>query len=388
MRNKDFSLVFRSLAVGFLTVAVATYAPSTQAKPPGKLSVVYSLDGTTVKNANLWDLVLGPDNAIYGVSSTGGAADAGVIFRFKLDDDFCVLHTFSGGDDGGQPSSVFFDNKGNLFGFTLLGGDNPSYGTAFRLSKSGRLTSIHHFNGEDGGQVSGGVVVKGNDFFATAGVGGSLGKGALLKMSPSGGVSVLYSFGQTDPSAGPYWGLTRGNDGLLYGMTYGWVSDVHGTVFRSTLSGDVSYLHTFEGGEDGSRPLFLPTPAKDGSVYGSTLLGGSNNLGVVFKIDPAGNYSILHTFTGGDDGARPTGLIQAENGRFYGATSEGGANGAGVLFEISGQGAYRVLFAFTGGYDGGYVGTRLLEVSKDTFYGISGIGGRYGLGSIFRFKLQ
>jgi uncharacterized repeat protein (TIGR03803 family) len=81
-----------------------------------------------------------------------------------------------------------------------------------------------------------------------------------------------------------------------------------------------------------------------GNLYGTTSLGGANNFGTVFKISVDGTESVLHSFAGAPtDGAYPrAGLVMDSDGNFYGTTNEGGANGGGTVFKISAAGTESV----------------------------------------------
>jgi uncharacterized repeat protein (TIGR03803 family) len=112
-----------------------------------------------------------------------------------------------------------------------------------------------------------------------------------------------------------------------------------GVVFKITPNGEESLLYTFTGSTDGmwpSSPLVMD-PA--GNLYGTAVWGGDLNCdghlgcGTVYKIDAAGNFSVLHTFTG-PDGIDPESLIPGSNGKLYGTAAFGGQYGYGVVFEL------------------------------------------------------
>jgi uncharacterized repeat protein (TIGR03803 family) len=72
-----------------------------------------------------------------------------------------------------------------------------------------------------------------------------------------------------------------------------------------------------------------------GNLYGTTSGGGASDNGVVFKLDPSGNETVLHSFTGGADGSSPfAGVVLGPNGNLYGTTPFGGQTNAGIVFEI------------------------------------------------------
>jgi uncharacterized repeat protein (TIGR03803 family) len=154
-------------------------------------------------------------------------------------------------------------------------------------------------------------------------------------MTPAGVLTTLHSFAGAGDGNWPVGGLVQGADGSLYGTTkLGGVRNSAcsfgcGTIFKITTSGTLTTLHRFDGTEAGfsTSPLLLAT---DGNFYGTTGYGGSTactqGCGTVFQITPSGRFTILHIF-GVSDGANPTGgLVQATNGILYGTTASGGAN--------------------------------------------------------------
>jgi uncharacterized repeat protein (TIGR03803 family) len=106
--------------------------------------------------------------------------------------------------------------------------------------------------------------------------------------------------------------------------------------FKVDTSGNEKLLYSFTRGPDGGYPLWVVL-ARDsaGNLYGTTAGGGASGNGVVFKLDPSGNESVLHRFTGGADGSNPyAGVVLGPNGSLYGTTPFGGQTNAGVVFEI------------------------------------------------------
>src|SRR5208282_3849903 len=97
--------------------------------------------------------------------------------------------------------------------------------------------------------------------------------------------------------------------------------------------------------------------------------------GVVFKVDPSGNETVLYTFTGGADGGYPlAGVIRDSAGNLYGTTNGGGASGAGVVFKVDTSGNETVLYTFTGGSDGGSPWGGVIRDSKGNLYGTADVG--------------
>jgi uncharacterized repeat protein (TIGR03803 family) len=164
-----------------------------------------------------------------------------------------------------------------------------------------------------------------------------------------------------------------------------------GFVFKVDAQGQETVIYNFQGGSDGTVPTGPLLLAADGSLYGTTLSGGSNSAGTVYKIDANGHESILYSFTGGSTGFAPwSGVIADEQGNLYGTTAVGGDSGpcnggtCGVVFELSpnqnGTWTESVLYTFQGGADGGNPYGGLLRDSQGNFCGTTETGGvsQYG----------
>jgi uncharacterized repeat protein (TIGR03803 family) len=154
-------------------------------------------------------------------------------------------------------------------------------------------------------------------------------------------LTTLHSF-EGSPSDGsePLAGLVQATDGDFYGTTWQGGANGDGVVFKITSSG-VTTLYSFcsKGGcTDGSEPVAGLAQATDGNFYGTTVGGGANGLGTVFKITPSGTLTTLYNFCskgGCFDGSNPDGgLVLATDGNFYGTTSFGGTNSDGTAFRL------------------------------------------------------
>src|SRR5262249_35717412 len=147
--------------------------------------------------------------------------------------------------------------------------------------------------------------------------------------------------------------LVRGSDGALYGVTPLGGSATLGTVFRIDSAGNFTSLHSFNG-EDGSEPVAALVVGSDGALYGTTKRGGEpppiGGVGSVFRIDGAGNFTSLPSFNvDGTDGANPsTPLVLGSDGALYGVTSIGGSSNLGTVFRIDSTGSFTSLHSFDG----------------------------------------
>jgi uncharacterized repeat protein (TIGR03803 family) len=128
-----------------------------------------------------------------------------------------------------------------------------------------------------------------------------------------------------------------------------------------------------------------------GNIYGTTLAGGGGadcpgGCGTVFKLDPGGQETVLHAFSGGDDGADPRGILAMDSKEryLYGVTSIGGKGkpGSGVIYSIrTSDGIEKVIHTFQGGSDGeNPFGGLIMNVFGDLF-GTTVYGGDMSCGS-------
>jgi uncharacterized repeat protein (TIGR03803 family) len=312
--------------------------------------------------------------------------------------------------DGADPSAALVQGTdGNLYGTTVAGlPDN--YGTVFKITPQGKLTTLHSFDSTDGSDPETALVL-GTDgnFYGTTFSGGanpdacSYGCGTVFRITPAGALTTLHRFcvqaGCADgdrPGA-----LVQGTDGNFYGTTAegGSTSCVNtcGTVFKITPTGVLTTLYSFTA-EGGYGPSVLAglVQGTDGNFYGTTGAGGSGiacsgGCGTVFKITSEGVLTTLHNFTGtGAEGWGPVAMIQAVDGNFYGTTLLGGPSsscgfyGCGTVFKIAPQGTFTTLTGLNFN-DGSEPWGRLVQGTAGNFYatGESGGGNPCNCGAVF-----
>jgi len=161
-----------------------------------------------------------------------------------------------------------------------------------------------------------------------------------------------------------------------------------GTIFRITSTGEFQVLFSFDG-THGANPFTSPIEATDGHFYGVTTRGGAFDWGVAYKLVPGQTPVILHSFSYGNDGANEVGgLMQATDGNFYGTNNLGGASGWGVLFRITPDGQFTVMHAFDWG-TGASPQAALLQHTNGILYGTTAVGGNNngGDGTFYSFDL-
>jgi uncharacterized repeat protein (TIGR03803 family) len=320
---------------------------------------------------------------VYGTTDFGGAHSDGVIFKLAPDGTQTILHSFAGSDGSDPDGGVLLMPNGALFG-TAEGGGTGGNGVLFRLSGKGDYKVLHDFGANDGSFLRGDLIRdKQGNLYGTALFGGVNGDGTVFKYSFDGTFSVLHAFNGDDGEF-PEHGVVRDQEGNLYGVTaFGGASD-DGTVFKLAPDGTLTTLHSFTGGADGGFLYGGLDIDKDGNLYGSTVEGGANGHGTVFKLAGDGTLTTLYDFTGGADGGSPEGDMLLVGGKLYSTASEGGDPSCqcGVVYEIKSQGKAKVLHAFTGSDGGGY--SAGVVKSDGAFYGTTASFGAHSNGVVFK----
>ncbi len=227
-------------------------------------------------------------------------------------------------------------------------------------------------------------LVEGSDLnlYGTTGSGGSHFGGTIFRSTLGGQVATLYNFPAGSYPQAP---LMQYSNGIFYGTTEAGGTNAVGDVFRLTASGpSVAVEYSFTGSTDGAEPVAGLVKGVDTNLYGTALYGGTNDFGSVFKVTSAGKFTGLYSFTGGDDGAYPlAGVIQGSDGNFYGATVEAGAYGFGTVYKLSSSGTFTTLYAFD--YtNGANPEASLVQGADGALYGTATSGGPGGYGTVFR----
>ncbi|MGH6887701.1 MAG: choice-of-anchor tandem repeat GloVer-containing protein [Rhizomicrobium sp.] len=374
--------------------------------------VVHSFAGG--KKDGAWPfsyLVADRSGNLYGTTEIGGGiqpicsgSGCGTIFEIAPDGTETIPYSFSPKKAGAYPyDGLLEDNAGNLYG-TAGSGGRHGCGSVFKLAPDGTETTLHSFACTNGTNKRGTfpqynvITDKKGDLISTTEFGGDLqacnggGCGAVFKLAPDGRESVLYSFtGGIDGSspssgllsvAGNFYGTTglggggscNGGCGVVYelakGKGRGWIETA---------------LYTFTGGNDGAGPTGNLIADRAGNLFGTTSKGGAHGDGTVFKISPAGSETVLHAFSGGQDGASPSGVIADKQGNLYGTTDSAGASGYGTVFKLATDGTETTLHSFAGS-DGAFPGRgALLEVGP-YLYGTTIEGGSDNYGVVFRVR--
>lgn len=324
--------------------------------------------------------VLGPDGNYYGVKNPG---DGGSIIKTTPAGVETTLVTFTG-KNGYYPNALILGSDGNFYGTTDIGGPrydpfidrpyNEGYGTVFKITPKGVLTTLHAFDGSDGIYPRT-RLVEGPDgyMYGTAIVGGSTNGGVVYKISRSGNFKVVTHFTGKN-GYDPNGGLVLATDGSFYGSTYSGGFSDWGTLYKVTNSKLVP-LVSFGSPEGDLQTSQAPlVQGADGNFYGTTVAGGASNNGTFFRMTPSGVFTTLSSFTGYNGREPQRGVLRGPDDNFYGVTAYGGEANLGSVYRVTPDGLITTIFSFHGtdganpsglmlGKDVNFYGTTFKEAS-------------------------
>ncbi len=391
------------------------------------LTTLYAFQGQSEGTNPNSGLAMDSAGNLYGTTTEGGILGTGLGYGvvFKLSSSSgswteSVLYSFTGGADGGNPSSdVIFDASGNLYGTAGVGGTSTgcsrgsACGAVFELSPvaGGQWSEsvIYSFNLSDGDDPVGNLSFnQAGNLYGTTRFGGSKAEGTVFELiHGSGGwsESVLWNFTDGADGETPTYGVTLGSSGQIYGATAEFPNSGNGTVFELQAAQGGSYTETtltgFAGG-NGDPTTALIADAL-GNFYGATNSGAAYGFGAVYELSPAAGgkwtVSILYSFPSGlpgyTEGPTPSALIFDSAGNLYGELRYGGTAGEGTIYELSpssgGKWSEKDIYTFTGGTDGGQPQGGLIFDSAGNLYGTTEYGGftgvegcRLGCGTVFK----
>jgi len=361
-------------------VAVLLFSASATTLHAQKYTDLYDLGSNTGDPANpAWIglFAQGRDGNLYSTSQAGGTSAFGAAFQLTLAGKITPWSFDGKGNDGVYPySGLTLGTDGNFYGTTYNGGSSNA-GIVFKVTSSGKITTLFSFGGFNCCAYAAPIEGLDGNFYGTTSDGGGEVFGTVYKMTPSGKLTEIYTFPGASKLAYPM-ALTLGNDGNFYGTALGGGASRFGGVFRITPGGKLTVLYNFKGTPDGETPKGSIIQASDGNFYGTTAAGGANGFGSIYKMTPAGKLTILRSFSETDGlGLHPlAGLIQATDGKFYGAA--GSNTSSGVLFQITSIGKYKVLLNLTnttGKYPGANPQVSLFQHTNGTLYGDTDGGG-------------
>jgi uncharacterized repeat protein (TIGR03803 family) len=318
---------------------------------------------------------------------------------------FTTLYNFTGGSNGVYPyAGVIQDASGNLYSTAVGGGDPNCFagygcGVVYKLDTAGTETVLYTFTGVPDGESPPTPLVqdkKGNTYGTTP-LGGSSYLGTVFKIDAAGNETVLHSFTGESDGCNPYQGLVLGKSGTLFGTTSSCGSFGHGTIFKVDSAGNFTILHSFAGfPSDGDDPQYGHlTMDESGNLYGLTEFGGSTGCddygcGVLYELSKKGKLTVLHNFPGGtSDGCYPNGSVLRDRaGNLYGTTwACGSYSYYGTIWKVGKRGSETVLHNFSGRTsDGSRPPVGVARDSKGNLYGVTWLGGANGYGALYKLS--
>jgi uncharacterized repeat protein (TIGR03803 family) len=336
-------------------------------------------------------LVLGTDESFYGTTFTGGDHNCagaiecgGTVFKITPDGGLITLYSFcaqANCTDGEFPSSALIEGSDQDFYGTASGGGAHAAGTIFKITPQGRLTTLYSFcalaSCVDGSDPIGGLFPGADGgLYGTTYDGGAYGYGTVFKLSADGILTTLHSFDFRD-GQNPTASLIQASNGKFYGSTFSGGKGLNncgsgcGSLFAVTSTGKFVTLDHLDW-SNGFEPYSPMIQATDGNLYGTTVDG--LGVGTIFDTTVgSSSLTTLSAFNGGLDGIHPfAGLLQATNGMFYGTTTGDGSTN-GTFFSLdTGLGPF-VTFALAIGKIGQtaeILGQGLTGTTSVTFNGV------------------
>lgn len=330
-------------------------------------------------------VVLDSADNLYGTATEGGSEGHGILFRVDNAGHETILYNFKGGADGGNPrTGVAVSSTGIVYGTATEGGAGKN-GVVYQVDTTGRETVLHSFTYADGAGPNGVILDAESNLYGTAFQGGSADAGVVFAVDTAGRYNVLYDF-PGSANGYPVGILARDSVGNLYGMTAG-NSGGLGVIFKLDATGHETVLYNFPYGAGYGYYNSGVALDTSGNLYGTASGTANSNKGVVFKLDTAGNYSVLHSFSGGADGASPSATVSFDSaGNLYGSTNVGGSANAGVVYMLDPSHHETVLYSFSGA-DGANPASVPVHNLTGKLFGTTAAGGKNGGGVVYKLTL-
>jgi uncharacterized repeat protein (TIGR03803 family) len=282
-------------------------------------------------------LTIDAGGTLWGTTSDGGRFGGGTAFSLDPGGHLRFVSL-----KGGAVSGLTRGPDGAFYGVTF-GDLGQKHGSVYRFDpQTFTVLTVHRFDGHDGNGPRGELLSDNGRLYGTASAGGHEDRGTAFELDPMG---TGFFARRTDHGGWIDCGLTLDAQGRAWGVASvdkplpGGAGKGSGGIYSiDAMTGKITVGHRFA--EDFSEGLDVEGNlllARDGRLYGMTILGGKSGFGTIFRFDPATDaFEVLHDFSGkADDGSRPySGLSQDASGAFYGTTTQGGANDAGVAFRF------------------------------------------------------
>ena len=353
---------------------------------------IIDFNGTPKGSVPLRDLRQAANGKLYGMTVTGGTNDRGVLFEYDpATAGFVKKVDFGGALGEGPIGSLLLASNGKFYGTAGRGGtSNDGVFFEYDPSGAGTYTKKADFDYATTGSNPGPELVQlaNGKIYGTTESGGLFNIGVLFEYVINSTLTKKIDFNFANGNI-PKGGLTLANNGNIYGTTtYSGAYDMGILYEYNPTTFIISTKIDFNVSTNGANPENSMVATPNGKLYGTTQLGGTKGLGVLFEYDPIAKV-LTNKFEFSDwnlYGANPIGKLSlANNGKLYGVAYNGGVNGGGVLFEydyLSNVYSKKIDFAFS---EGVYPFGGLILASNGKLYGMASEGGTYSKGVLFEF---
>ena len=330
---------------------------------------------------------------LWGMTSTGGNNDAGVIFKFDTTTlEYTKQLDFDVNNNGDNPSGELTQApNGKLYGVTQLGGQN-NMGVLFEYNPNLlQYTKILDFNGILGQIPYRGLTLANNGkLYGFTHKGGTNDVGVLYELDPNSlDYNIILNFDGISNGANPFGKIIQDLNGILYGLTLKGGNDNLGVLFSYNLIENTYEKLIDFNGTNGSYPRGSLIQASNNKLYGVTELGGENDFGTIFQFDIETLSFVKRDFDNNTNGRRPVGdLVEAPNKKLYGMTQYGGVNDNGVLFSFNIETLFLNKIIDFNSSNGANPSGSLYLASNNLLYGMTRFGGNNNRGTLFEFDTE
>lgn len=336
--------------------------------------------------------LLALNGKLYGTTVYGGTGGGGVLYEYNISANTYNLLVHFGGNNGSLPGGGVIASNGALYGLAV-GGGNAGAGVLYKydLGSGGAFSVLRHFDFPNGANPGGELLLSGGKFYGGTQGGGSDSLGVLFEYNPAGAgtYTVLHHFYK---GGGRFFnGTLIESSGKFYGaMTAGELGNPiqpGGVLFEYSFSNGYQVMLEFERPRLGAYP-FSKMLQSGSELYGTTILGGENGVGVLYKYAPnTQTYKVLHHFSM-SKGFSPYGDLIWHGGKIYGTTLQAGRDEGGTLFQFdtANGGVHSVLHTFDVSRDGEILFDGVTAYNGK-LYGTAAIGGSHRQGTIYQYDL-
>lgn len=353
-----------------------------------EFQVIYALNSATLDGRYpVGRLVQTDSGLLLGTCSEGGTSGAGTIFSCTTSGTFTRLHSFSATVNGGFPQSgLTYGADGFYYGVTEFGAAN-GFGSFYKIEETGGFVKLEdmQYTANGSNPIGGLTLLENGDIAGTAGSGGANNFGTVFIYNEDLGLSKIHDFSLPLGGSDPNGSIASGTD--FYGVTASGGAFNTGVFYTNGLDGERTKIYDFNGSLEGQNPNGQIVEVGNGTFYGTLRFGGPNSAGSVYSLTASGEFELLHSFDGGANGQFPySGVLAHSDGNFYGTTINGGNNGDGIIYRITPEGIFEKLYDLFGFFDGGSPEAGLIEGADGLIYGLTSEGGNFNGGTLFQFN--